>query len=172
MKKQPYLPEGREIKYVDPDNGFMLQAKEAARTQSTDMLQPTGVVVVKDDEVLGSGANHSWAGKFKFFNKAHKNGLCVRKFFKIPSGKGYWTCPGCVTNKNHAEGSACRNAIKKHGKERVAGADLYLWGHWWCCQTCWNAMIDAGIRDVYLQSDAEVLFDRDSPENIIGKQFS
>lgn len=49
--------------------------------------------------------------------------------------------------------------------------DLYLWGHWWFCEPCWNAMIEAGIRDVYLLENSEVLFNKAHPENIIGRQF-
>jgi deoxycytidylate deaminase len=38
------------------------------------------------------------------------------------------------------------------------GADLYLYGHWWCCESCWKAMIAAKIRNVYLLENSENLF--------------
>jgi 2'-deoxynucleoside 5'-phosphate N-hydrolase len=38
------------------------------------------------------------------------------------------------------------------------GADIYLYGHWWACQKCWDTMIAAGIRNVYLLKDSETLF--------------
>lgn len=166
----PYLPDGKEIKYVGGDDKYMKLAKEAARKLSTDSLQPTGAVVVLDNEVVGKGANHSALGKNKWFNEKHKKGLCTRKILNIPSGKGYWTCPGCVTNKNHAEGSAIRDALKN--VKDISGANLYLWGHWWCCKTCWDSMINAGINQVYLIEDAQGLFSRESGYNILGKQFN
>lgn len=167
----PYLPEGREILFVPGNNQFMIEAKEQARKNSTDTLQPTGAVIVADGKIIGGGANHTLAGKIKTYRDLHQKGLCVRKIFNIPSGHGYWTCPGCVTNRNHAEGTAVRDAIKNVGADQVVGADLYLWGHWWCCETCWNAIVEAGIKNVYLLDESRELFDRASEKNIIGKQF-
>ena len=51
------------------------------------------------------------------------------------------------------------------------GADLYLWGHWWCCESCWNVMISAGIRNVYLLENSEILFNKANADNIVGHQF-
>src|SRR3989344_441935 len=62
------------------------------------------------------------------------------------------------------------SVIVKNGHETI-GADLYLWGHWWACQPCWNAIIEAGIENVYLLKDSERLFNKASPDNIIGRQF-
>jgi deoxycytidylate deaminase len=167
--KYPFLPEGREIKYVSENNNFMMEARNVAKTGSTDSLQPTGAVVVYNGKIIGRGANHSLVGKVKFLNNLHKKGLCTRKILNIPSGKGYWTCAGCVTNKNHAEATAVRNALKK--TKNIEGADLFLWGHWWCCEHCWKSMINAGIRDVYLLDSSWEKFSRESNENILGKQF-
>lgn len=166
----PYLPDGKEIRYVSGDDKYMKLAKGAAKELSTDSLQSTGAVVVLDNEVIGRGANHTTLGKNKWFNEKHKKGLCTRKILNIPSGKGYWACPGCVTNKNHAEGTAVRDALKN--KKDISGADLYLWGHWWCCKTCWNTMLEAGIENVYLLDNSYDLFSRESSDNILGKQFN
>ncbi|MBU0614216.1 hypothetical protein KJ766_02960, partial [Patescibacteria group bacterium] len=46
-----------------------------------------------------------------------------------------------------------------------SGADLYMYGHWWCCKPCWDAMIEAGIRDVYVCSDAHKRFTRENVYN-------
>lgn len=168
--KYPYLPEGKGIIFAPGDNQFMLEAKEMARLHSTDYLQRTGAVVVKDGQIIGRGANHSVLGKFESYNKLHQKGMCVRKFFNVKSGHGYWMCPGCVTNKNHAEASAVRDALK-NGFD-ANGADLYLWGHWWACKPCWDAMIKGGIKNVYLLENAWELFRRESDKNILGRQFS
>jgi deoxycytidylate deaminase len=67
----------------------------------------------------------------------------------------YWTCSGC-SPKFHAEQSAIRNA-QKNGHD-LHGADLYLWGHWWCCENCWEKMIDVGIKKVFLAEEAKMMF--------------
>ncbi|KKU19663.1 MAG: hypothetical protein UX29_C0001G0046 [Parcubacteria group bacterium GW2011_GWA2_46_10] len=51
----PYIPEGREIKYVPDDNPFMRLAENLRNTQSTDGVHPTGAVVVFRNEVIGTG---------------------------------------------------------------------------------------------------------------------
>ncbi|NCP67663.1 hypothetical protein GW756_05335 [bacterium] len=142
MHKLPYLPAGREIFYVDIDHDFMQLAFNVARKGSLDTLHPTGAVLVKDGVPIGAGANGS---------SFHTRLGCVRKLLRVPTGKFYSLCSGC-SPKNHAEQKAIKDALKR--KKDPKGADLYLWGHWWCCQSCWQAMIDAGIRDVYLPKGA------------------
>lgn len=153
----PYMPKDREIKYVPENNPFMLEAKRFSLQNSTDLNHPTGAVMVKDGRTLGYGANHS-IFKNKQFVALHGRGFCVRKWFKIKSGSKYWLCPGCVKSHNHAEASAVRDAIGKHGIDTVRGADMYLWGHWWCCKPCWDRMIESSIRDIYLMEKSEVIF--------------
>lgn len=139
MKKLPYLPESREILYVSAENKFMQAAKKVAETKSLDAGFKTGAVIVKDGEIIGEGANGS---------NFHQKFGCIRKFLKIKTGKKYWLCPGCLPH-NHAEQSALAD-VKFRGIS-PQGADLYLWGHWWCCQSCWAKMIEAEIENVYLE---------------------
>lgn len=153
----PYMPEGRSILYVSENDPFIGEAKRFSIQNSTDKHHPTGAVVVKNKEILGFGANQS-VFKNKYFLKKHGEGFCIRKFLKIKSGEKYWLCPGCVTNDGHAEANAVKMAVLKHGKEGVLGADLYLWGHWWCCKPCWDKMREAGIKNVYLLEKSEILF--------------
>lgn len=153
----PYIPEGRSILFAPPDNPFILHSKDYALKYSTDQNHPTGAVVVKNDAILGEASNQSGYRK-KLLIEAHKKWFCIRKWFKVKSGTKYWLCPGCATSKNHAETRACVDAIKKCGKEKVLGADLYLWGHWWCCKPCWDTMIKSGIKNVYLQEGSEITF--------------
>lgn len=156
----PYLPEGREIKYVPADNPFMQEAREYARQHSLDFNHHTGSVVVKDGKVAGRGSNGS---------DYHKTHGCDRLKRGIPTGEGYELCEGCHP-KNHAEPRAIADAKKNgHDTER---ADLYLWGHWWACEPCWKAMIAAGIKNFYLMEGSEKLFNKNSPDNILGKQFA
>lgn len=157
--KYPFLPEGREIKYVPADNPYMVEAKEYARAHSLDKVMPGAAVLVKDGNVIGRGANGS---------DYHETHGCERVKQGCASGQGYELCEGCHP-KNHSEPTAIADA-RSMGND-VADADIYLWGHWWCCEPCWKAMIEAGIRNVYLMEQSEILFCKDHPENIVGRQL-
>jgi len=133
-----------------------MKAAETCRAESsTDLSFPTGAVVVKDVQIIGRGANQS-ALRNKKLLEFHKDVFCVRRFLRIPTGKKYWICPGCSSSRHHAESRAVKDAQKK-GME-TKGADLYLYGHWWCCEPCWKVMMDAGIRNVYLLINSEIMF--------------
>ena len=157
--KYPYLPEGRAIEYVPPNNEFIRAARLFARLQSLDKKMPGAAVVVKDGKIIGVSANGS---------DHHKKHGCERVRLKCPTGQGYELCEGCHP-KNHSEPRAIQNARDQRYDPR--GADLYLWGHWWCCKWCWNAMIEAGIARVVLMENSEVLFNREHPDNIVGRQL-
>jgi len=156
----PYLPEGRTILYAPADNPFMLGAREHARKHSLDDAVPTGAVVVKNNIVIGRGANGS---------DYHKTHECERVRRSILTGQGYELCEGCHP-KNHSEPRAIADA-QKNGHD-TQGADLYLWGHWWVCEPCWDAMMAAGIKNYYLMKGSERLFNKAHPKNVIGKQFA
>jgi len=159
MVEYPYLPAGRKILYVGIENPFMAAAREWAREHSLDDSVKTGAVVVLHGDIIGRGANGS---------EYHKKHGCERIRRGIPTGHGYELCEGCHP-KNHAERrSIFDTAALGH---RTLGADLYLWGHWWACQPCWDTMIEAGIENVYLLKDSEKLFNKSSPGNILGRQF-
>jgi len=164
----PYLPEGREILYVLEDDSFMKEAKETARNFSTDRLHPTGAVIVKDGEIVIRVANQVFL-KHPKFQEWHQKGLCSRKFLKIKSGTKYWLCPGCAGHESHSEARGALEA-KNKGMD-IFDTDLYLWGHWWCCKPCWDKMISAGIKNVYLLEGSEKLFNAKHPDNILGNQF-
>lgn len=156
----PYMPEDRTILYVPMENTFIQAAKEYARKYSLDKTMPNASVIVRDGEIIAAGANGS---------NYHEHNGCERVKQKVPSGQGYDLCEGCHP-KNHGEQSAIR-AAQKRGVD-TQGADLYMWGHWWCCESCWDAMIAAGIENVYLPEKSHVLFDKNHPDNIVGKQFT
>ncbi len=155
----PYLPAGRSFLYVPESNTYMILAKEIAKKYRGNLVQSHAAVLVKNNEVIGIGAIGN--------NPAHIKG-CVRVTLNMPTGQGYELCEGC-NPKFHSEQSMIRDAQSK-GKDTV-GADLYFWGHWWCCKDCWDAIIAADIANVYLLTDSEILFNKDNPNNIIGKQF-
>ncbi len=157
--KYPYLPEGREIKYVDESNPFMAAAKEFARQNNT-VRHIHAAVIVKDGKIIARGS--IGAG----FHGAH--GGCIREKLNVPTGTRYDLCEGCGY-QYHSEASALRDASEHNQDTR--GADLYLWGHWWCCEPCWKVMIEAGIKDVYVLEGGERFFEKSHKDNILGKQF-
>lgn len=162
MSKQisyPYIPEGRVIQYVDALNRYMALAKKFAKKHSLDSAMPGAAIVVRNNVILGTGANGS---------DYHKNHSCQRVILGCKSGEGYELCEGCHP-KNHSEPSAIRDALA-NGND-TNGADLYLWGHWWCCKPCWDVMIKAGINNVFLLKNSEILFNKEHLGNIVGRQF-
>jgi len=151
--KYPYQPAGREIQYVSLDNSFMAMARHIALTESLDDAIKTAAVVVKEGTVIATAANGSGY---------HKSHVCERVRLNIPTGQGYDLCEGCHP-KNHAEGKAMAQV------RGAAGADVYLWGHWWCCESCWSAMIAARIKNIFLLEQSEKLFNKEHPDNILGR---
>jgi deoxycytidylate deaminase len=155
--KYPYIPPKREIKYVSESDPFIMVARAFALKNSLDDAVKTGSVVVKNGIIIGRGANGS---------DYHKTHQCERVKRGIPTGQGYELCEGCHP-KNHSEPRAIAEAMKNGYDPK--GADLYLWGHWWACEPCWKAIIGAGIANVYLLEGSERLFNREHPDNILGK---
>ncbi len=162
--KYPYLPEGYTIKYVSGDNPFMQQAKEVAQT-SNEHHMPTGAVAVHNGVVVSRASNKAPLTNKKLIN-LHKD-YCFRRILKIKSGQSYWLCPGCASTHSHAETRASKITEAKGIKD----FDLYLWGHYWACKDCWDAMIRAGVKNVFLLEGSEVFFNKEDPNNSIGKQF-
>lgn len=145
-----------ELFYVTEDDKYMQAAKVVRNTLSTDRFHSTGAVVVKDGEIIGQAANQA-GFKHEYFIRLHEKGKCVRKWLKVKSGTRYWLCPGCSKSKDHAETGASKDAMKRH-PDKVEGATLYLYGHWWCCEPCAKAMVHAGIKNVVLLEDAKKAF--------------
>ena len=158
--RYPYLPEGRTIEYVPEYDKFMSAAKILAQFESLDETMPGAAIIVLGEEIIGGGANGS---------SYHEEHGCERVRLGCKTGEGYELCEGCHP-KNHSEYKAIYTA-QKDGIQ-TQGADLYLWGHWWCCKSCWDTMISAGIKRVFLVYESEILFNKTHPHNIVGKQFS
>jgi len=138
----------------------MLAALKAARELAIHPTMPNGAVIISSKgKIIGRGAISS---------EYHQKNGCDRVKLGIPTGQSYELCEGCHP-KNHSEPKAIADAQKK-GFDPSDGA-LYLWGHWWCCEPCWQAMVAAGIKRVFLLRDAQVLFNKLNPHNIVGRQF-
>ncbi len=137
----------------------MRAAKRYAERYSLDKRMPCASLVAKRLIVFGLGANGS---------PHHKEHGCERVRLNCKTGEGYELCEGCHP-KNHSEVRALQ-ATRINGN-KTEGADLYLWGHWWLCKSCWDAIEQAGIVNVYLIEGSEILFNKEHPDNILGKQF-
>ena len=151
MTQLPYLPKGREIKYVSINHPFMIEAEKARRELAGDSLYPVGVVLIKEGEVKCRAGNGYSLG-------AKNQHICPRVVEECQSGQGYDLCH-FHDGSGHAEQMLIKIA-QKQGIE-TQGADIYLYGHWWCCQSCWQVMIEAGISNVYLVERADEIFHRD-----------
>lgn len=158
----PYIPKGETILYVDLHDKFMQAAKRHAQKYSLDKSMPTASVIVLDGEIIGKGANGS---------DYHDKYGCERVRRGIPTGQRYDLCEGCHP-KNHSEPRAIEDALHNHSRKELKDAELYLWGHWWACEPCWNAIQASGIKKVYLMKDSHVLYNKQHPKNIVGKQFA
>ena len=156
----PFVHPKGVISYVTAGNEFMRAAKKMARQQSLDKTMPTGAVLVKGGKIIGYGANGS---------DYHDKYGCERVRLGIPTGQSYELCEGC-SPKNHSEPKAIKDAQSRGMK--TTGAEAYLWGHWWACEPCWQALIAGGVTKLYLLEDSQNLFNKLSPKNIVGKQFA
>lgn len=151
MPEYPYMPADRRLKYVSHDHDHMLAAMAAREKQAGDSLFPVGIAVVRDGKVLVTAGNG--------FNRgAGTVHVCPRIVLDVPSGTGYDLC-----TLHDAPGHAEQMAVKVAREQGIdlAGADAYLYGHWWACEPCWNALIGAGIRDLYVTEDAHERFSRE-----------
>jgi len=138
--KYPYIPEGKIIQFVPEDNQFMIEAKKMSQTTGCSK-QPTGAVIVKDGVIIGRGCN---AGK--------KIDVCPRVLNGSKTGQDYHYCKEVCLQTGHSEVTSTNDA--KISGQDAKDADLYLYGHWWCCKNCWDTMIEAGIKNVYLVENA------------------
>ena len=148
----PYLPEGKTLKYAPADDLFMVEAAKARETLAGDPMYPVGAVLVKDGRVIGRGGNGFNRGP----GQVH---ICPRIVLDCPSGEGYDLCDLHLA-PGHSEVMTLKNT--RDAGEDPAGADLYMYGHWWACEPCWTALLEAGVRDVYVLDDAHERFSREN----------
>lgn len=161
-----YFPAGANVFSVGIDNPFMREAKEMAKL-SNERQQPVGAVLVCDGKIIEKTHNRSPLVN-SFFVNLHKK-FCVRHFLGVPTGVHYWMCPGCASKKSHAEYQASKSFLRKNIDKKPV--DVYMWGHWACCDVCSKAMSEVPIDNFYVLEGCEVLFDPKKPGNIIGHQF-
>ena len=151
--------ENQTYKYVPVDHVHMIAASLARKECAGDSIYPIGVVLVKDDVIVaraGNGFNRGSAVKH----------VCPRVVLECPSLTGYELC-----SLHGAPGHAEKMLINIAMEQGIdpAGCDVYMCGHWWCCDSCWKAMVDAKINHVYIVDDAQ---DRFSRNNVFAETLS
>jgi len=72
----------------------------------------------------------------------------------MPSGQGYELCKNICKQSNHAE----IDALLKAG-DNAKDADLYLFGHTYCCEDCTKKLKEAGIKNIFIGKLPGTLFD-------------
>lgn len=124
-----------------------LNCAEVFAYRSTCLKRKYGAVIVKDDVVISTGYNGSPRG----FENCCEIGSCPRMARNMHQGEGYSICRAV-----HAE----MNALLNCSRQQTMGADLYLAGinpadntvhRAKPCPLCARAIIQAGIRNVYLR---------------------
>jgi deoxycytidylate deaminase len=138
---------------------MMAIAVQYARWFSLDEAMPNATIIARGHRMISAGANGS---------DYHLRHGCVRRQVGSKTGEDYHLCEGCDPAW-HSERRAIARA-RDRGVD-IAGSDLYLWGHYGCCPPCWEAIIEAGVGEVYLVDRAEALFNQNHPDNIVGRQF-
>lgn len=147
----PYLPKGKMFIFASADDPHMQEAALARDECAGDRLFPVGAVLVREGKVIARAGNGYNRGK----GFVH---VCPRIVLECPSGTGYELCQ-FHDAQGHAEPMLVA-AAKEQGIN-PSGCDVYLYGHWWCCEPCWKVMLDAGVRNVYLLENAHEEFERD-----------
>ncbi len=134
--RHPFTPD--QIKMTYGENGFLNRTQQIAQQASLDPGHPNATVIVNQGIEISHGANGS---------NYHSEHGCERKRLHMPTGQGYELCEGCHP-KNHSEATAIQNARALGRQDKLKGSTAHLYGHWWCCESCCQKMVEAGITAV------------------------
>ncbi len=123
---------------------YYLGIAKAVAQRSTCLRRKYGAIIVKSDEIVGTGYN----GSPRECVNCCDRGRCERMEKNVPHGEGYSLCEAV-----HAENNACIHA----GRYRSKGGTLYLFGEESNgdaiqdvkpCSLCSKIIKNAGIRKV------------------------
>ena len=122
---------------------YYLDIAAQVAKRSTCLRRQYGAIVVRDDQIIGTGYNGSARGIINCCDR----GTCQREAMGVPPGERYELCESV-----HAEVNACLAA----GRERCIGATLYIAG--WQgdqrldspapCFMCARVIRNCGIKEV------------------------
>ncbi len=126
---------------IKPWNEYFLEIAKTCATRSNCFRAKVGAVIVGEDKKIKATGYNGTPSKV---TSCYEIGKCYRIENNIPSGTMYETCRSI-----HAE----QNAIIQAGQDRCKGATMYIYGHNFICILCKRFIVQAGIKDVYLQKD-------------------
>lgn len=127
-------------------NNYYLKIASVVLERGTCLRRNYGAVIVKDDQIVGTGYTGSPRGSVNCCD----TGKCKRETLSIPSGERYELCESI-----HAE----LNAIIHAGRERCKDATIYVVGKDMKtgelistppCLMCQRAIVNAGIQFVVI----------------------
>jgi len=119
---------------------FMGFAKQASSRSSCIRAQVGAVIVDTNNKIKSTGYNGTPSNVISCLEK----GLCYRVENNIPSGTRYETCQSI-----HAE----QNAIIQAGEKTCRNGTIYMYGHDQICILCKRFIVQAGLKDVYIQKN-------------------
>ncbi len=126
---------------VKPWNEYFLEIAKTCASRSNCIRAQVGAVIVGPDKKIKATGYNGTPSKV---TSCMELGYCYRVQNNIPSGTRYETCRSI-----HAE----QNAIIQAGQDRCQGATMYIYGHNFICILCKRFIVQAGIKDVYLQKE-------------------
>jgi deoxycytidylate deaminase len=155
--------------FIEDNNEYIEAARKAAIDLSLTSVFPIGMVAEKNGQIIARSGNGNGYHENNLNAPGHKKG-CIRRYLndereakgleKFKSGEGFELCPGCHTD-NHAEANLIRESKKNNTYDSLNGANVYMYGHFWCCKDCWQKMIGAGIKNVFLPKMADSFRDKE-----------
>ena len=131
----------KEKVMIKPWNEYFLEIAKTCATRSNCFRAKVGAVIVGEDKKIKATGYNGTPSKV---TSCYEIGKCYRIENNIPSGTMYETCRSI-----HAE----QNAIIQAGQDRCQNATMYIYGHNFICILCKRFIVQAGIKDVYLQKD-------------------
>ena len=126
---------------IKPWNEYFLEIAKTCATRSNCFRAKVGAVIVGEDKKIKATGYNGTPSKVI---SCYELGKCYRMENNIPSGTMYET-----SRSIHAE----QNAIIQAGQDRCKDATMYIYGHNFICILCKRFIVQAGIKDVYLQKD-------------------
>ena len=131
---------------------YYLDLAESTLERSTCIRRCFGAVIVKNDEIIGTGYNGAPRGR----KNCDELGYCIREKLNVPRGERYELCRSV-----HAE----QNAIISVERSKMLGSTLFLCGKTFAdgsyveksnpCALCKRMIINAGIKDIYIRDTKE-----------------
>lgn len=150
-----------QYEYVSLDNEWMRLAYKLAKNlyfiNKWNLKTTPVAIIVKNNRYITHGICADGAHPLQ--------AKCDRLDTK---GSSYETCEYCREDQ-HAERKALQEAYDKD----LAGAIIYVYGHYKLCDSCIKALNERGIFSCVLLENSKILFDRHDPDTVLGteKQF-